>query len=80
MTYELRDNSGSLFKNDKKEKTSQPNARGRAKIGGIEYFVDCWVKEDKNGNRFQSLAFKPIEAKQDRSARRDDSSFDDDFL
>jgi hypothetical protein len=67
MAFEIRENSGSLFKNDKKEKPSHPNARGRAKIGGVEYFVDAWTKEDKNGNKFQSLAFKPVEAKRDQA-------------
>jgi len=63
MAWETKDNTGSLFKNDKKEKPSQPNARGRAKIGGVEYFLDAWTKEDKNGNKYQSLSFKPIETK-----------------
>lgn len=45
MAFEQKDNSGSLFRNDKKEKPSHPNARGRAKIGGVEYFVDAWTKE-----------------------------------
>jgi hypothetical protein len=78
MAFETRDNSGNLFRNDKREKENQPNATGRAKIDGKEYFVSAWTKEDRNGNKFQSLSFKPIEAKQGRAAR-DDSSFNEDF-
>ena len=63
MAFEQRDNSGSLFKNDKREKDTHPNARGRAKIGGVDYFVDAWTKEAKDGTRYQSLSFKPVEAK-----------------
>lgn len=58
MAYEQRENSGSLFKNDKREKESQPNARGTAKIGGVDYWVDAWTKKDKNGKPWQSLSFK----------------------
>jgi hypothetical protein len=62
MAYEQRDDSGSLFKNDKREKDTHPNARGSAKIGGVEYWVDAWTKKDKNGNPWQSLSFKRKDA------------------
>ena len=62
MAYEQRDNSGTLFKNDKREKDSHPHATGSAMIGGVEYWVSAWTKEGAKG-KFQSLAFKP---KQDR--------------
>lgn len=63
MAYEQRDMSGSLFRNDKREKDTHPNARGSAMIGGVEYWVDAWTKKDKNGNPWQSLSFKAKEAK-----------------
>jgi hypothetical protein len=58
MAYELKDLSGSLFKNTRREKDSQPNATGSATIDGVEYWVSAWTKQDKNGNPWQSLAFK----------------------
>ena len=67
MAYEQRDNSGSLFKNDKREKDTHQNARGSAKIDGVDYWVDAWTKKDKNGNPWQSLAFKKKEAKPEES-------------
>ena len=33
MAFEVRELSGSLFKNGKREKDTQPNARGECKIG-----------------------------------------------
>lgn len=64
-TYEQRDNSGSLFKNDKRSKDTQPNAQGKAMIGGKMYYVSAWTKRDKNGNPWQSLSFESVdEAKQ----------------
>lgn len=61
MPYEQRDNSGSLFKNDKKEADSHPDRKGSAMIGGVHYWVSGWVKQDRNGNPWMSLAFKPKE-------------------
>jgi hypothetical protein len=64
LAYEHREGSGSLFKNDKREKDSQPNARGDALVGGILYEIAAWTKTDKNGNKWQSLSFKPKEDRQ----------------
>lgn len=63
MAYEQRDMSGSLFRNDKREKDSHPNATGSALIDGVEYWVSSWTKTDKNGHKWQSLAFKRKDAK-----------------
>ena len=60
MAYEQRDNSGTLFKNENREKETYANARGKAMIGGVMYYVDAWTKEGAKG-KFQSLSFKPIE-------------------
>ena len=54
----MKNFSGSLFKNTRKETDTQPNATGTALIDGVEYFVSAWTKKDKNGNPWQSLAFK----------------------
>ena len=66
MAYELREGSGSLFKNKHKEKDSQPNARGEAKIGGVVYEISAWTKRDKNGEPWQSLAIKPKEERESK--------------
>ena len=63
MAYELRENSGSIFKNEKKETEQHPNATGTVLIAGVEYWVSAWTKRDKNGQPWQSLSFKPKEAK-----------------
>ena len=57
MGFEQRDNTGTLFKNDDREKDTHPHAKGTALIDGVEYWVSAWTKEGKNG-KFQSLAFK----------------------
>ena len=58
MAFEPKDNSGSLFKNDRREKDTHAHARGSALIDGVEYYVDAWTNTDKNGNKYQSLKFK----------------------
>lgn len=60
MTYETKELSGSLFKNEKKEKDSHPSMKGSAKINGVEYWVSGWTKEGKKG-KWISLAFKKKE-------------------
>lgn len=64
MSYEQKDNSGTLFKNNRREKETHPHAKGKAMIGGVMYWVSAWTKEGKNG-RFQSLAFTRCEQQPD---------------
>lgn len=63
MAFEIKDNSGSVFKNDRKEKDTHPDRAGQARIGGVDYWVSGWIKQDRNGNPYMSLAFKPKDQK-----------------
>jgi hypothetical protein len=58
MAYEPKDNTGSLFANDKREKETHANARGSAVIDGKHYFVDAWTNTTNDGRKYQSLKFK----------------------
>jgi hypothetical protein len=55
--FQHKPDSGSLFKNDKREKDTQPNAKGSALIDGVEYWVSAWTNDGKNG-KYQSLKFE----------------------
>lgn len=72
--YEQKPNTGSLFKNDRASKTSDPQAKGDAIIDGVPYWVSAWTNIDKKGNRYQSLKFTRKEPKQSQVTQR--SSYD----
>lgn len=73
MAYEKKDMSGSLFKNDRKEKDSHPDYQGDIIIDGKHYWLSGWIKEGQKG-KFFSLAAKPKEQRREeiRSGHRDD--------
>ena len=68
---------GSLFKNDKKEKDSQPDYKGSLNVGGTDYWLAAWLKTGKSG-KYMSLA---VTAKDERKpAATKTANFDDDDL
>lgn len=59
-----RNNSGAVFKNDRKEKDTHPDYKGSVMIGGVEYWASGWIKTAGSsarnpGSKFLSLAFEP---------------------
>lgn len=73
---EKRDNSGALFTNDKREKETHPHYKGKATIGGVDYYVSGWIKSGQNG-QYLSLSYKPIE---EQSFKPQQNTKKDDFL
>ena len=63
MAYEQRDNSGTLFKNDRKETVKHPDYKGTVMVGGVLYWISAWIK-DGNSGKFMSLAFNPKDDQQ----------------
>ena len=58
---EKMNNSGVLFKNDKKDNERAPEYKGNIMVDGQEYWISAWIKEGKTG-KFMGLAVSPRDA------------------
>jgi uncharacterized protein (DUF736 family) len=54
---EQKNDSGALFKNDKKATDNHPDYTGKAIIEGQQYNLSAWVKTSKTGTKYMSLSF-----------------------
>jgi hypothetical protein len=57
--YEMKDGEGSLFKNDKRAKDTDPDVNGSARIGGVDYAINGWKKNSKSGLSYMKLSLCP---------------------
>ena len=80
MAYEQRDNSGSLFKNDRKETANHPDYKGTAMVGGVEMWMSAWIKESANGTKFMSFSFQPKDQQATPKKAAAPAAPTDDFL
>lgn len=75
---EARNNSGVLFKNDKKESEKHPDYKGSMIVNGEDYWLSAWIKEGKNG-KFMGLALSPKDDQPPaKSTPRPSKQMDDD--
>jgi len=75
VAFEQRDNSGSLFKEEDKQKDSHKDYGGKCKIGGKMYWISAWIKRPEGKKVYMSLAFDLVEQVGDEqpSGPEDDS-------
>lgn len=53
--YELRNDNGNLFKNDRKKSESSPDWSGKIKLNDQEFYLSAWEKKTKKGDTFFSV-------------------------
>jgi hypothetical protein len=62
---------GALFRNnDQRDGKKDPDYRGNCEIDGVQYWIDSWINESRDGKKFMSLRFKPKQASEHRGAAR----------
>lgn len=74
-----RENSGVLFKNDKRQTESHPHYTGSIRVNGKDYWISAWIKEGDNG-KFMSLAVNPKDKERPTTSKRGPAPTDDDSL
>lgn len=42
-------NRGALFVNDRRQSERHPDWRGQINVDGVDYWIDGWIKESRNG-------------------------------
>lgn len=76
MAERYRENTGVLFKNDRKESDKHPDYSGNINVGGVDYWLSAWIKEGAKG-KFMSLSVKPKEARRDEPRKPIQDDMDD---
>jgi len=54
-------NSGAIYRNEKKEKETQPDYTGKCTLEGKEYNLSGWINKSKAGKNYLRLLFKEIQ-------------------
>ena len=55
--YVIKENSGTLFKNNKKDNDNAPDYTGKVNVHGHTLKIAAWVNTSKKGNKYLSLKF-----------------------
>jgi uncharacterized protein (DUF736 family) len=55
---EQKNNTGAIFKNDKKTADNQPDYRGKINVEGKELEISLWVRTAQSGVKYMSAAIK----------------------
>jgi hypothetical protein len=72
MAFEQKDNSGSLWVNDRKESDRHPDRTGTLVVEGKSFYLSGWLKKTKDGKPYLSLSVKPKDGAPIKSRDDDD--------
>tara|TARA_R100001463_G_scaffold136356_1_gene201528 strand:- start:763 stop:996 length:234 start_codon:yes stop_codon:yes gene_type:complete len=74
MAYEHKENKGSLFTNEKKDKDTHPDYTGQINVAGTLYNISAWSNKSKSGKDYYGLQVsipKPKEEKKETLSQDD---------
>ena len=55
-SYVPKPNTGSLFRNDKKESETHPDYRGSLMVDGVgDFWLSAWINEKPDGSKYMSI-------------------------
>lgn len=80
--YQQKPETGTLFKNDKRETDKHPLYRGSALIDGVAYWMSAWVNKiqggDNAGQSYMALKFDKKDQQSGGSRTSDNTALEDD--
>ena len=82
MAFQPKENSGSLFKNNRKTSENHPDLTGTIMLNGREHWLSAWKKEGKNGPFYSVSVGKvkePVGFKPAGSDELPKNTFEDDL-
>ena len=62
---ETKNNTGAIFKNDKKTSESHPDYKGKVNVNGKDMEIALWLKESSKGIKYFSASFSEPYVKTD---------------
>jgi len=66
---ERKRNTGSLFKNDRKQLQNQPDYTGHVDIEGSDYRLSAWIRVAKSGKKYMAISASPADQQRAPIAR-----------
>lgn len=76
---ETKNNSGAIFKNDKKTTDKHPDYNGTIVVDGVEKKIALWVKESAKGTKYFSAAISEPFKKDEPKVTKMESIYKDDL-
>ena len=58
MAFEHKENTATVFTNDKKSSDNQPDFTGKGKVGDTLMEFAMWKRKSKAGNEYYYMSFK----------------------